>query len=152
MHRFFLLSLVTMIYIVLLVSCSKQPQAINYGKDACHYCQMTIVDKIHGAEIVTDKGKIFKFDAAECLINFKNELTESSDYQFLTNYFEEPSRFIQMNEANYLISEKLPSPMGASLTAFKTENALKKLQREKGGEAYNWEELNAYLSTIKTAK
>ena len=69
-------------------SCSTSPQPINYGNDACHYCQMTIVDQIYGAEVISDKGKIFKFDAAECLIRHKNTLENTEGYQFLTNYFE----------------------------------------------------------------
>lgn len=126
-----------------LFSCSKEPQAIVYGNDACHYCQMTIVDKIHGAEIVTDKGKVFKFDAAECLIRYKNELDQIEEYQFLSNYFETPEEFVSVEEATFLISENLPSPMGAFLTAFKTEEAAIEVKKEKGGNLYNWAELQA---------
>ena len=44
-------------------SCSKTPQPINYGTDMCHFCQMTIVTKTHAAQMVTTKGKQYKFDA-----------------------------------------------------------------------------------------
>ena len=30
---------------------------------------MTIVDPRYGAELVTTKGKVYKYDAVECLIN-----------------------------------------------------------------------------------
>lgn len=136
----FLQSLFILISIVL-VSCSKSPQPIAYGQDACHYCQMTIVDKIHGSEIVTDKGKVFKFDAAECLIRYQNDLENKEGYQLLTNYFEMPEAFVPMGEATFLISENLPSPMGAFLTAFETEAKAIEVQKEKGGDLYNWEEL-----------
>ena len=135
---------------LLFVSCNKEPQAIDYGKDPCFSCQMTIVDKIYGAEIITDKGKVYKFDAAECLIRFKNELTESKvGYQFVTNYVEEPEKFIPMNEAKYLISENLPSPMGAFLTAFKTEKHILEMQQEVGGKIFTWNELEQYFKEKK---
>lgn len=126
-------------------SCSKNPQPIDYGKDACYYCQMTIVDKIHGAELVTDKGKVYKFDAAECLIRYKNDLESIEEYQLLTNYFESPGDFISLEDATFLISEKLPSPMGAYLTAFKTKDAAVQLKKEKSGTVYNWKELDEHL-------
>lgn len=137
---------VLIVFLVFTISsCSKEPQPINYGGDVCHYCQMTIVDKIHGAELVTDKGKIFKFDAAECLIRHKNELESIEGYQLLTNCFESPGEFIPLNEGIFLISENLPSPMGAFLTAFKTKEEANRLKDELGGKIYNWNELNQFL-------
>jgi copper chaperone NosL len=106
---------------------------------------MTIVDKIHGAEIVTDKGKVFKFDAAECLIHYYDELESVEGYQLLSNYFETPEAFVPMEEATFLISENIPSPMGAFLTAFKTNDKALEVRKIKGGELYNWEELQKQL-------
>lgn len=128
-----------------LYSCSKSPQPIVYGKDACHYCQMTIVDQIHGAEIVTDKGKIFKFDAAECLIRYQNELGSTEGYLLLTNHLETPGAFVPMEEATFLISEDMPSPMGAFLTAFKTDAKATEIKEENGGDLYNWEDLKQQI-------
>ena len=130
-----------LLFIMSLHSCIKSPQPIIYGKDVCHYCQMTIVDKIHGAEIVTYKGKVFKFDAAECLIRYQNNLEETQGYMLLTNYFETPEVFIPVEDATFLISDKLPSPMGAFLTAFKTDEKAIIVKEEKGGKLYDWEEL-----------
>lgn len=130
---------------VYLSSCSTNPQPIDYGNDACHFCQMTIVDKIHGAELVSDKGKIFKFDAAECLIRHKNEIQSIEGHQLLTNYFENPSELMPLKEGTFLISENLPSPMGAFLTVFKTKEAANRMQEEKGGKLYSWIELDEHL-------
>ena len=131
---------------ILLCSCSKQPQPIDYGNDACHYCQMTIVDKIHGAEVVTDKGKIFKFDSAECLMRFSNDLVETDGYQFLTNYFESSEALIPIENATFLISEEIPSPMGAYLTAFESQQVAEATKRQKGGKIYNWKEIKNHIN------
>ena len=50
---------------VLLAACQPSPKPIEYGSDMCDYCKMTIVDQQHAAELVTTKGKAFKFDAIE---------------------------------------------------------------------------------------
>ena len=58
MQRLKQLSIVVLLLIF--TSCNVGPQAINYGSDGCHFCKMTIVDKVHAAEIVTKKGKVYK--------------------------------------------------------------------------------------------
>ena len=48
-------------------------------------------------------------------------------------------------KATFLISENVPSPMGAFLSAFKNKVDAEKIQSEKGGELYSWEKLLAHL-------
>jgi copper chaperone NosL len=132
--------------LLILFSCNVSPQAIDYGNDGCHFCKMTIVDKVHGAEIVTNKGKVYKFDASECMINFLDEFEDSSEIKlFLTNHFTEPEVLMDATKATFLISENVPSPMGAFLSAFKNKVDAEKIQAEKGGELYSWEKLLAHL-------
>lgn len=102
---------------------------------------MTIVDKIHGAELVTDKGKVYVFDAMECMRNYISQHNDLPVKTLLTNYYESPEAFIVASEAKYLISENLPSPMGANITAFKTDLEIDKLKLEKGGIRYTWNTL-----------
>ena len=54
------------------LSCSTDPEPISFGVDQCTLCRMNISDSKFGAEIVTKKGKIFKYDAAECMLNAMN--------------------------------------------------------------------------------
>jgi copper chaperone NosL len=51
-------------------SCTVKPEPIQYGEDNCVLCQMTIMDHRYGTEVVTDKGKVYKFDSVECLVEF----------------------------------------------------------------------------------
>lgn len=125
----------------LMLSCDVEPKPINYGSDACDFCKMNIVDQIHGAEIVTDKGKVYKFDAIECMINFKNEMSKEQPQLFLTNHYETPKELISADKASFLISQNLPSPMGEFITAFKTKTAAEEAQKELEGKIYSWTEL-----------
>lgn len=143
MQRFKHFYLVVML--LLLASCNVGPQAINYGNDGCHFCKMTIVDKVHAAEIITQKGKVYKFDASECMINFTKDFDASEIKQYLTNIYTEPEILIDATQATFLISENIPSPMGAFLTAFKTQEDAKKVQNEKEGTLYTWNELQIHL-------
>ncbi|UAB74131.1 MULTISPECIES: nitrous oxide reductase accessory protein NosL [Mesoflavibacter] len=129
--------------LLLVFSCNVSPKPIDYGSDGCHFCKMTIVDKVHAAEIVTKKGKVYMFDATECMINFRKDFDTSEIELYLSNNYTEPEALIDATEATFLISKNIPSPMGAFLSAFKNEADAKEFQAEKGGDLYTWEELLA---------
>jgi len=129
-----------------MISCNVSPKPINYGSDGCHYCKMTIVDKVHAAEMVTKKGKAYKFDASECMINFLVEFDNSEVELLLTNNYTEPEVLIDATKATFLISENVPSPMGAFLSAFEIKAEAEKVQSEKGGQLYTWDELLAHFN------
>ena len=79
---------------VLFTSCEVGPEPIRYGEEGCQYCKMTIVDKQHASELVTTKGKVYKFDAIECMINFKSE-NPSKDFELeLVNDYKNPGQLI----------------------------------------------------------
>ncbi len=122
-------------------SCEIKPQPISYGTDVCQFCSMTIVDMQHAAEVVTKKGKAFKYDSIECLLNARGEFKENAIALYLCNHYTGSGELIPMEEASFLISEALPSPMGAYLTAFDTKMEALEIKDELGGDLYNWEEL-----------
>lgn len=122
-------------------SCTIGPKPINYGSDGCHFCSMTIVDKQHAAQFVTKKGKVFKFDAAECMMNHLNEIDETTVSLFLVNDYNTPGELIDATKATYLISKNIPSPMGEYLTAFEIKETAEKAQADNEGELFTWEEL-----------
>ncbi len=118
-------------------SCKVAVQDINYNVDQCHYCKMIISDPRFGAELVTEKGKVFKFDAIECLVPIALENgIDKYEHMVVTDY-ESPEEFLDARSAAFLISENHPSPMGANLSAFKD---IKKQLTEKG-KWYSWTEL-----------
>lgn len=130
-----------LLLLLLTSSCKVQPEPIVYGSDACHFCRMTIVDKQHGAELVTKKGKVFKFDAAECMLNYVKSIEEQTVGLFLTNSYKRPGDLLDATRAYYLISEEIPSPMGEYLTAFAKEADAVEARKKHGGTLYSWKEL-----------
>ncbi|MCP4884715.1 MAG: hypothetical protein GY908_13100 [Flavobacteriales bacterium] len=122
-------------------SCSIAPESINYGLDSCHFCKMTIVDQQHSAQYVTAKGKQFKFDAIECMVNELAEKDIDKMAIFLVADYDEPGQMTTAFEATYLISEEIKSPMGANLSGFSSEESALTTKNSSGGDLYSWDEL-----------
>jgi copper chaperone NosL len=109
---------------------------------------MLIVDNKFGAEIVSNKGKIYKFDATECMINFfrLGKINKDEVSFYLVTDASEPAELIDAIKSFYLISEKFPSPMGANLSAFERIETAEKFLLIYGGEIKNWYELLSYFN------
>lgn len=131
--------------LLLAVSCKIEPQPITYGSDACHFCHMTIVDRQHASELVTGKGKVYTFDAAECMLHFLKDAPPDDNSLLLVSDFNRPGTFIEAESASYLISEKLPSPMGAFLTAFASHTEAEEALQRYGGTLFDWQNLQQHL-------
>ena len=144
---FFLLSL-TLIFIS---GCQNGPQPINYGTDLCAMCRMKIMDNKFGAEVVTKRGRVFKFDSDECLMGYLNTGTLKPEQkgQLLVIDYMNPGNFIDAEKAFYLHSEKLPSPMGANISSFKTLDEAQKTKLANGnlGEIVGWEAIQEIRKT-----
>lgn len=142
MIRFFLLTIITLMFI----SCEISPQKIEYGSDACHYCDMNIVDRQHAAQLVSKKGKAFKYDAIECMVHsYQEDMVDTEIALFLTADFNEPGELVDATTATYLVSEQIQSPMGANLSAFNNKVDAEKRKEEFTGTTYTWEEIQKHL-------
>lgn len=121
-------------------SLSAKPIAIDYGNDECTHCKMTIMDNKYGTEIITQKGKVFKFDSIECLVNYYHAKPEEQKKfkTFLITNFSKAPEFTDATKAFYLLSENLPSPMGENLTGFGDKAFAEKVKKEKSGKLLNW--------------
>ncbi len=124
-----------------MVSCKVEPEQINFGTDACHFCKMTIVDEQHAAQYVTDKGKQFKYDAIECLVNELAEKKPDNVAVSLVADYKNPGKMTAAIDAIYLISPEIKSPMGANLSAFSSEKDALSAKENFEGTIYSWTEL-----------
>ncbi len=78
------------------------------------------MDQRFGAELVTRKGKIYKFDDASCFLHFFNsdaEPQENYKYKLIVDYAH-PGHLIEADYAFYLKSDSIKSPMAGKLAAF----------------------------------
>lgn len=134
------------IILLLTISCKVEPEAIEYGKDQCIFCKMNIVDQTHSAQLVTAKGKQFKFDAVECMVNYLDQNREEKIALLLVADYANPGEMTEAEKATYLITPAIKSPMGANLSAFSVKNKAEEFQQKHLGEIYTWETLKQKLS------
>jgi len=136
------------------LGCTPHSEAINYGQDSCQYCQMIIVDQRYACELVTAKGKVYMFDAVECLINFThNRSIQNPDIHFqLVTSYDQPGKLIAAGNCQYLRSAQMPSPMGMFLTPFEKMETAMKFQARHGGKIYDWVLLNDQFKNLPSIK
>ena len=132
------------IFLFLLLACNSEPQPLQYGKDSCHTCKMTLVDKKFGGELVTAKGKVYKFDDVNCMINFINSgylEDEKLAHKLIVDY-SQPEKLIPADQAFYLKSDEIRSPMASEVAAFETEKAMLKYKSKLKAIYLSWGELS----------
>lgn len=126
-----------------LFACNSGPKEINFGSDTCDFCTMNIVDRPYGAELVTEKGKVFKFDSSECMLNYMHEHSDQAYSHVLTCTMDNPGVLTDAEAAYYLVSPNLPSPMGANITAFSSKSLAEEAQIEHEGDVFDFQNLKS---------
>ncbi len=100
---------------------SKKPEPIDFGADSCQNCKMVITDRRFGGEIVSAKGKIYQFDALECLHQFQLEHSDLVGVQSGAKVYvidsSKNGELILAEDAQFRVETKLRSPMGQAIYA-----------------------------------
>ena len=122
---------------VLTGSCSGDPEPIEFGKDQGEYCRMTITDPKYGAELITEKGRVVKYDAAECMVRDIREKKRNPQAKLAIAY-DDPKNLHSVDSLYFIIDAQFQSPMGANLAAFTSRENLPVELRDR---AMTWEEV-----------
>lgn len=155
---------------VVFTSCIEEELVINYGFDQCHSCKMSISQANYGAALKTAKGRVYKFDALECMMQ---EVTNNSfiDAEYFAVAFDKPKQLQAVEKLQFVVNKQYRSPMGAYLAAFENTNScmapnelsanvsmikheayksVENLERQKDSDVKafngNWAELKIYFS------
>ena len=131
---FFLISMVC------LTACKRKFEPINYGHDACTHCRMTIMDKRFAAELITSKGKIFKFDDFGCLLKYvKDENFDTRGALIFVADFNHPEGgFLDARRAVFILDETFRSPMNGNFAATASEADADQLNMGVNGKLLTW--------------
>ncbi|MEO5995939.1 MAG: nitrous oxide reductase accessory protein NosL [Chitinophagaceae bacterium] len=126
-----------------LVSCSTAPTPIRIGQDTCDFCKMTISDNRFGAEIVTNKSKVYKFDDEHCIIAFlkSKQITKEQIGEIYFVDFRNPHQLINVEQAYFLQSPSFKSPMNGNIAAFIHEDSLVSALPDFKGNKISWEDM-----------
>jgi len=125
------------------ISCSTKPEPFQYGKDVCDFCKMGIVDPRFGGELITKKGKLYKFDDVICMMRYlrSGPVKDKNISQKLVINFKNSNDFIDVDKAFFFLSAELKSPMGGNAGAFRSESEAGKMNTTGQGKTMTWNDL-----------
>lgn len=129
--------------IILIASCTNGPEPILVGKDHCEFCKMTVADPRFAAEIVTAKGRVFKFDDLSCAIQFyKEKEAEQTGFgeMYVTNY-RHPDQLLPAKSCFYFASQDLKSPMNGNIAAFTNKSEKELALGDMIGDDLQWSDI-----------
>ncbi len=131
---------------VVLISCvSGEPKPLQLNLDTCDFCRMTIANAHFGAELITQKGRCYKFDDVACLIHFaKSNPSVTSPFLFVGD-FAMNSKLAPVENCVYIKGGTIKSPMNGNALAFSSKNEAQQYQAKYKADILTWKELyNSY--------
>lgn len=125
------------------LSCStKDIEPIKLNVDQCSFCKMTIADGKFGAEIITKKGRVYKFDDLHCMKGYLSENKTDVKSYFVHDYTKE-NILISAEKAFYLKDGAISSPMRGNIAAFVDESEASAFQSKLNAQPISFEEISA---------
>lgn len=124
-------------------SCKNGPDAIETGKDNCYFCKMTITDPRYGAELITNKGKAYKFDDIHCIVNFiRSGMIDRKNIKdvYLVDFAGDHS-LMKSAEGFLLQGDAVHGPMNGNVIAFSNKDSMKENMVRLNANPVNWEQL-----------
>lgn len=120
-------------------SCApKAPEAVKLNSDACDFCKMTISDGRFAAQMITNKGRVYKFDDLSCMQNYVREEPARKESRLFIADFNKPAEFLEVEKASYVSGEGVGSPMGGNTAAFSDEASANSYAQKINGAVLNW--------------
>lgn len=134
--------LFTVLASIFFISCAKTPKPIEFGFDNCDHCVMKISDERYGAELITQKGKIYKFDDVYCMKSFVEEgiVKQNQIYSLWFVDFENKNNLISEEQSYLLFNSELKSPMGSNIAVFSSIEARESQYAKHSGTLLLWKD------------
>ena len=105
---------------------------------------MTLTDRRFGSEIVTTKGKVFEFDDLNCLAGYLKSggILPENIARIVSIDFKKAGSFLDVQQAFFLKSEALKSPMRGDVATFSDQQDRDAVKTAiGGGQEMTWEDV-----------
>ncbi|WP_136668815.1 nitrous oxide reductase accessory protein NosL [Flavobacterium sp. H122] len=131
---------------VFLWSCHPSgPKSLKLNTDSCDFCKMSISSGKHGAEVVTQKGRVYKFDDIGCMMQYVKENNETEFKEFYVGDFSKTNELIRAEQSVFLQGGTIQSPMNSKIIAFSTMEEAKKHNNSLKARVVSWNDIkNSY--------
>ena len=129
-----------------------EARPVRVGVDVCPYCNMTVIDARYAAQMVSRTGKVYSYDAIECLVDHLNGYggPKAAPRELYAADFAasraDRAGLRAVDGLVFLYHRRIRTPMGGGLVAFaRPEDADRFVQerRLKGVRRMRWDELVA---------
>jgi len=118
------------------------PPSIALGSDSCDHCNMIISDARFAAAWRDARGKPARFDDIGCMVSmYHAEMPANGTNFWVHSYLDES--LLTTNEATFVVSEKIVTPMSYGIAAVASTNEAGSLVQQFGGETKTWAALLA---------
>jgi len=109
---------------------------------------MGITNKQFASELITSKGKVYKFDSIECMaMYYKNhKKTYNKSPELWMHDYLNPQKWIPLRKAIFMRCQKIHSPMALDLIAVKKQSEVNRIKQKFGGSRIKWKRLLVYVS------
>lgn len=118
------------------------PPPIHYGEDVCEFCGMIASEERFAAAYTTPDGHAHLFDDIGDMVQQHLKSPEGVSAFFAHDY--ESRAWIRAEEAHYVRSEQIATPMLSGLAAFASRQGAESLAAETGGQIFTFDELLAF--------
>jgi copper chaperone NosL len=115
---------------------------IRYGEEACDYCRMIINEAPFAAAFENEAGEMKKFDDVGCMAMAQAE--EKTNHIWVNHYLQ-PGKWLKAQEAYYVYSKDLKSPMGDGILAVDSESTAQAQAKQLNGHILRFNELHDFV-------
>lgn len=114
---------------------------IIINTDNCDNCKMSIADGKYGAEVITQKGRVYKFDDFMCMVQYCDENSETKMESYYVHDYTKNNVLIPVETAFFLTDGAIKTPMNGGVVAFSSENEANEFQTKLGATTITWDEI-----------
>lgn len=117
------------------------PEPITFHKDACDHCRMSISDGRFACELVTQKGRVYKFDDLLCMLKFSSAQAEGNIKKYYIGHYLQKDVFLDATTAWYVRDKRLKSPMNGNAVACATREEATTIAAQYQTAPLSWQDL-----------
>ena len=127
----------------LIISCGKkEAEPIKLAIDGCEFCKMKIADGKFGGELITTKGRVYKFDDIHCMMNYCKENETKTVQSFYIHDFNQSNVLIPAETSFYIKGGDINSPMHGNTIAVQTKEEAEQLAKKFNANLISWSEIS----------
>ncbi|MFV8327258.1 nitrous oxide reductase accessory protein NosL [Flavobacterium sp. ZS1P14] len=112
---------------------------IKLNKDTCDFCKMSISDGKYGAEVITEKGRVYKFDDIGCMANYCKENSSTKMKAYYIHNYTQDNILIAAKTAFFVSGGAVHSPMGSNSIGFSSEKDAKLFSVKLNAQTITWD-------------